>query len=139
VANTNLTGVGERYATALFDLADEAGQIQAVENDLRALKRMHAESQDLRRLLENPGFTAEDRGRALGAVAEPYLHAFPRPDDFIPLLLTGKLTLAEVYWRTTPLTSWKISMVGDPLYTPFKNAPALRVEDLPEALRGTVR
>jgi F-type H+-transporting ATPase subunit delta len=70
VADTNLTGVGERYATALIDLADDTGEIQAVENDLRALKRMHAESRDLRRLLENPGFSADERSRALGAVAE---------------------------------------------------------------------
>ena len=70
MADTNLTGVGERYASALFDLADEAGQIEAVENDLRALKRMFAESADLRRLLKNPAFSSEDRGRALKALAE---------------------------------------------------------------------
>ena len=37
----------------------------------------------------------------LGPVAEPYLQSFPTADEFFPLLLTGKLTLAEVYWRTT--------------------------------------
>ncbi len=67
----------------------------------------------------------------LGPVAEPYLSAFPRPDEFFPLLLTGKLTLAEVYWKTTPMTSWMINFIGDPLYCPYKADPALRVEDLP--------
>jgi uncharacterized protein (TIGR03790 family) len=67
----------------------------------------------------------------LGPVAEPYLSAFPRPDQFFPLLLTGKLSLAEVYWKTTPLTSWMINFIGDPLYCPYKADPALRVEDLP--------
>jgi uncharacterized protein (TIGR03790 family) len=71
----------------------------------------------------------------LGAVAEPYLDSFPKPDDFFPLLLTGKLTLAEVYWKTTPYTSWMISFIGDPLYTPFKNDPAMKIEDLPPGLR----
>ena len=71
----------------------------------------------------------------VGPVSEPLLHAFPAPDDFFPLLLTGKLTLAEVYWRTCPLTSWKMCAVGDPLYTPFKKDPALRIDDLPERLR----
>ena len=70
-----------------------------------------------------------------GAVAEPYLGAFPFPDDFFPLLLTGKLTLAEVYWKTTPMASWMMSCIGDPLYTPFKSNPQLTVEDLPMALR----
>jgi len=71
----------------------------------------------------------------LGAVAEPYLSAFPKPDDFFPLLLTGKLTLAEVYWKTNPMTSWMISFIGDPLYTPYKVHPAFAVEDLPPGLR----
>jgi uncharacterized protein (TIGR03790 family) len=71
----------------------------------------------------------------LGAVAEPKLPAFPRPDEFFPLLLTGKLTLAEVYWKTNPMTSWMISFIGDPLYTPYKLHPPMAVEDLPPGLR----
>jgi uncharacterized protein (TIGR03790 family) len=71
----------------------------------------------------------------LGAVAEPKLPAFPRPDEFFPLLLTGKLTLAEVYWKTNPMTSWMISFIGDPLYTPYKLHPPFAVEDLPPGLR----
>jgi uncharacterized protein (TIGR03790 family) len=74
----------------------------------------------------------------LGPVNEPYLNAFPPPDEFFPLLFTGKLTLAEVYWKTTPLISWQIAMIGDPLYTPYKAHPALAVEALPEGLRGAL-
>jgi uncharacterized protein (TIGR03790 family) len=74
----------------------------------------------------------------VGAVAEPYLSAFPSPDEFFPLLLTGKLTLAEVYWKTTPMTSWMMTCIGDPLYTPFKNDPPLKLEDLRAELRGAV-
>jgi uncharacterized protein (TIGR03790 family) len=71
----------------------------------------------------------------MGPCSEPYLHAFPAPDEFFPLLLTGKLTLAEVYWATMPMTSWRMSLVGDPLYKPFAANPALSVDDLPEGLR----
>jgi uncharacterized protein (TIGR03790 family) len=71
----------------------------------------------------------------MGPVSEPLLHAFPVPDDFFPLLLTGELALAEVYWRTCPLTSWKMCMIGDPLYAPYRANPVLRVEDLPTRLR----
>ena len=70
----------------------------------------------------------------LGPVAEPYLHAFPPADEFFPVLMTGKLTLAEAYWKTTPLTSWMVSCVGDPLYTPYKANPVLKMEDLPDRL-----
>lgn len=71
----------------------------------------------------------------LGAVAEPYLGSFPKADDFFSLLLTGQLPLAEVYWRTTPMTSWMITIVGDPLYRPYAKDPPLKIEDLPPQLR----
>jgi uncharacterized protein (TIGR03790 family) len=72
----------------------------------------------------------------LGPVYEPYLQAFPPPDEFFPLLFTGKLTMAEVYWKTVPWTSWMISIIGDPLYIPFKQNPAIRPEDLPLKMRS---
>jgi uncharacterized protein (TIGR03790 family) len=74
----------------------------------------------------------------MGAVAEPYLHSFPRADEFFPLLLTGKLTLAETYWKTQATASWMVCLIGDPLYTPYKQNPVLAVEDLPETLRNRV-
>lgn len=74
----------------------------------------------------------------IGPVSEPYLSAFPPADDFFPLLLTGRLTLAEVYWATTPMVSWKMLAIGDPLYRPFAAQPALSVDELPPALRGAL-
>jgi uncharacterized protein (TIGR03790 family) len=62
----------------------------------------------------------------LGPVAEPYLTAFPLPDDFFPLLMTGKLSLLEVYFRTIPHLSWQMVLIGDPLYKPFQHNPAWR-------------
>jgi uncharacterized protein (TIGR03790 family) len=84
------------------------------------------------------GMLQDGAAATLGPVDEPYLTSFPDPVDFFGLLMTGKLTLAEVYWKTTPMTSWMITMIGDPLYTPFKNSPALKVEDLPAALQGAI-
>jgi uncharacterized protein (TIGR03790 family) len=71
----------------------------------------------------------------LGAVNEPYLGAFPLPQEFFPLLLTGKRTIVECYWRTCPMTSWRMTLIADPLYNPFKNKPLLRPGDLPRPLR----
>ena len=70
----------------------------------------------------------------LGAVDEPLVGTFPRPDEFFPLLLTGRYTLAECYWRTVPAASWRMTLIGDPLYRPFKSNPQLPVEALPEGL-----
>jgi uncharacterized protein (TIGR03790 family) len=54
----------------------------------------------------------------LGPVAEPYLHTFPRPDEFFSQLLSGK-QLVEAYYRTKPYNSWQMMLIGDPLYKPF--------------------
>lgn len=74
----------------------------------------------------------------MGPVAEPYLFAFPPPSEFFPLLLTGKLTLAECYWKTQATTSWQMALIGDPLYRPYKRNPPLAVEDLPVRLKRAV-
>lgn len=66
----------------------------------------------------------------LGAVAEPYLQAFPKPSVFFPLLLSGKFTQCEVYFLTTPQVGWRIAYVGDPLYNPFKHDPRIAPAEL---------
>jgi uncharacterized protein (TIGR03790 family) len=71
----------------------------------------------------------------LGPVAEPYLQAFPMPNEFFPLLMTGRLSLAEVYWKSTRMTSWMMDAIGDPLYTPYKVNPPLSTDDLPDRLQ----
>ena len=71
----------------------------------------------------------------LGPVAEPYLVAFPLPDDFFSLFLTGRYTLVETFYRTKRFNSWQLVLVGDPLYNPFKNHPQLGEDDLPDRLK----
>ncbi len=66
----------------------------------------------------------------LGPVEEPYLDSFPLPDVFFPLLMTGKFTLLETYFRSTPFVSWRLVLIGDPLYTPFKKNPAIDLGSL---------
>jgi F-type H+-transporting ATPase subunit delta len=67
--DSKLSNVGSRYAQALFDLASDEKQVGAVEADLKSLKKALAESQDLRVLVGSPAFSAEDKGKALVAVA----------------------------------------------------------------------
>ncbi len=66
----------------------------------------------------------------IGPISEPYLTAFPLPDVFFPLLMSGKLTLLETYFKSTPHISWRLIVIGDPLYTPFKNNPAIDLDSL---------
>ena len=67
-----------------------------------------------------------DRGvtGTIGPVFEPYLLAFPRPDEFFALLCSGKFTYAECIYRTKATNSWTMTTIGDPLYNPFKANPA---------------
>ncbi|WP_333590667.1 F0F1 ATP synthase subunit delta [Brevundimonas sp.] len=64
------TEVGERYAQALFDLADETKALDAVRADLRSLRAAWGESADLRRLATSPVIAAEDQGKGLTAIAD---------------------------------------------------------------------
>jgi uncharacterized protein (TIGR03790 family) len=57
----------------------------------------------------------------LGSTGEPFLDSFPPPKDFVALLLTGRYTLAEAYYLTTRYVSWRMLLVGDPLYNPWRN------------------
>jgi len=66
-----------------------------------------------------PAMLADGVTATLGAVAEPYLHSFPKPDEFFSELLDGRC-LVEAYYRTKPFNSWQLLLIGDPLYTPFK-------------------
>lgn len=60
----------------------------------------------------------------LGPVGEPYLRAFPLPSIFFQLLMSGQYTLAEVFAMSNPFLSWRMILIGDPLYNPFKAKPA---------------
>lgn len=64
------TGLAGRYATALFALADEAKQLDAVADDLRTLARMIDGSADLTRLIRSPVLSRGEQGKALSAVLE---------------------------------------------------------------------
>ncbi len=55
-----------RYASALFDLAAEAGTVSAVESDLEKLQAALGESDDLQNLITNPQVS---RDQAAGAIA----------------------------------------------------------------------
>lgn len=63
------SGIAERYAGALYELADEAKTLDQVADDLRALKGMLAESDDFRRLVRSPIVKRADQERAIAAIA----------------------------------------------------------------------
>lgn len=67
---TGLADLAGRYATALFDLADEQKLLDPVADDLRALKAMLDASADLQRLVRSPVLSRDDQGAAMAALAD---------------------------------------------------------------------
>ena len=65
-----VSGLAERYAKALFELADEKKTLDEVANDLRQLRGLLDESADFRRLIRSPVLTRVEQGKAVAAVAE---------------------------------------------------------------------
>lgn len=67
---TGASGLAERYAAALFELADERRALDAVAGDLRELRAMLAGSADLTRLLRSPVLSRNEQGKAVAALAQ---------------------------------------------------------------------
>ena len=65
---TLVSGMSGRYAQALFELAKESKTTDQVAADLVAFRGLVAESDDFRRFVKSPLFTAQEQVGALGAV-----------------------------------------------------------------------
>jgi len=63
-----VSGVAQRYASALFEVALEGGAVDWVGNDLATFGRALDESADLKRLVLSPVFGADEQTRAITAV-----------------------------------------------------------------------
>lgn len=69
-SETQVSGMAGRYANALFDLAKDAKAIDAIEKDMAGLARALHDSDDLRRMLRSPVFSAEEQAGAIEAIAD---------------------------------------------------------------------
>ena len=64
----SVTGLTGRYATALFELADEQGSLDQVADDLSILSALIDESDDLNRMLRTPVISRAEQGMAMDAI-----------------------------------------------------------------------
>ena len=55
----------------------------------------------------------------MGPTNEPLLQAFVAPDDFLKVLFEGG-SVGEAYYATQKWLSWRMVLLGDPLYRPFR-------------------
>jgi F-type H+-transporting ATPase subunit delta len=67
---SGVSALAERYAMALFDIADERRALDRVATDLRQLRAMLLASADLTSVVRSPVLSRVDQGRAVVALAE---------------------------------------------------------------------
>lgn len=93
----HFSGVAERYALAIFELAEEAKALDAVMNDFSALRDMVHESADLARLVRAPIFSRNVQKKGMLALLEK-AEAQQLTRQFIMLLASKRrlFTLLDV-------------------------------------------
>ncbi len=64
------SAVAKRYATALIDLAQESGAADEIGKNLAELAKTWSESEELRRVFENPQFPIEEKTKLIAAIAD---------------------------------------------------------------------
>lgn len=63
-----MTGLSGRYALALLELADEQKELDGVAEDLRGLKGLIADSEDLQRVLQSPLYSRDQQAKAISEI-----------------------------------------------------------------------
>lgn len=69
-ANTTASGVSGRYATALFELARDSGELDAISGDLDQLEAALRDSDDFSALVASPVYSREQQSAVVGALAD---------------------------------------------------------------------
>ncbi len=62
--------IARRYATALFELAKDAGQVDQIEADLRQIQAVAADRTVFERFAQNPTLRRADQVKAVSAIAD---------------------------------------------------------------------
>jgi F-type H+-transporting ATPase subunit delta len=87
------TGLAGRYATAVFELAEEEKALDAVADDFAALRHAIHASPDLARLVRSPVFSREDQARALESLLLK-MGVSPLTRKFVALLASKRRLFA---------------------------------------------
>ena len=90
---TGVSALAERYAVALFEIAEERRMLDEVALDLRQLRAMLMASVDLTRLLRSPVLSRLEQGRAIAALAFR-ADLLPLVRDFLAIVAKNRRLLA---------------------------------------------
>jgi F-type H+-transporting ATPase subunit delta len=68
--SSQTAGLAERYATALFELAEDDKALAELEADVGRFATLHDQSDDLKAFIRSPVYTAEEQVRGIEAVLQ---------------------------------------------------------------------
>jgi len=69
-SSSPVSGIAERYAGSLYELAVQSNTVGEVEANLSSFEALLSESDDLSRMIKSPVFSAEEQLKAVAAVAD---------------------------------------------------------------------
>ena len=69
-SSSPVSGIAERYAGSLYELAVQSSTVEQVEADLSRFEALLSESDDLSRMIRSPVFSAEEQFKAIVAIAD---------------------------------------------------------------------
>ena len=69
-SSSPVSGIAERYAGSLYELAVQSSTVDQVEADLSRFEALLSESDDLSRMIKSPVFSAEEQFKAIVAIAD---------------------------------------------------------------------
>jgi F-type H+-transporting ATPase subunit delta len=69
-SSSPVSGIAQRYAGSLYELAVQSGAVEQVEADLGRFEALLSESNDLDRMIKSPVFSAEEQFKAVAAIAD---------------------------------------------------------------------
>lgn len=69
-SSSPVSGIAERYAGSLYELAVQSNTVGEVEADLGRFEALLSESDDLTRMIKSPVFSAEEQFKAVAAIAD---------------------------------------------------------------------
>ncbi|MFT5182306.1 MAG: F-type H+-transporting ATPase subunit delta [Alphaproteobacteria bacterium] len=130
--------VAERYASAVYELADEARVLDGTADDLKSLQAMLRDSADLQMLIRSPLIDAGDKAAAMGSILEQagasdltrrFIAVIARNNRLFVLPATIEAFLTELAHRRGEVTAEVTSA------QPLKQ---LQLESVTNALRGAL-
>jgi F-type H+-transporting ATPase subunit delta len=154
---TGVSGLAERYAAALFELADERRQLDPVADELRQLRDMLNGSADLARVVKSPVLSRAEQAKAIAALAE-HAGMSPLARDFLAVVAANRRLFAvpamiEAYLKrlaerrgeitaevtaATPLSESQLAALGEQLRRSVGRRVSVDLRVDPRLLGGLV-